>query len=414
MKHQEPIIDFSELISAVPGEGLEELTRQLGRRKGLSPSWSGRGSDEGRDLIFTEELSGPLAKEKITWLVSCKDKARSGDSVSERDLPSPGIKDKLAQHKANGFLLVTTTTTSTGAKALLDSLDKGNGGDIHTLVWDSSELTAMLLEPSNHDLVKQFLPNSYQRVKGLTSLEEAVLAFREQIPDTVLAEIMRLVRPYSATPLKGSIVWPYDSRSASVIDQIVRNLLVEQDVNAAVVVTENIEYDAFMAFITALQEHLPNDCYQYLLAVVCQHSEPDIRFNAAQFLFDYYEVEFSDNIRIATHLDDDALKELYESEISSFVQQEIVNNTPDYALYQSIDELSNATQIENIYVSDITFEPDEDIQVNFSGDMTISLSLVFEREIMTRHSFPGEFSGYFNQHGMYLESATIDTRSYYT
>jgi hypothetical protein len=132
----QPLIDFTELVSAVPGEGLQGLTRQLGQRKGLSPVWCGRGPDGGRDLTFTEILSGSLSKEKTTWLVSCKDKAKSGDSVGEKDLPPPGIKDKLAQHKANGFLLVTTTTVSSSAKALLDSFDKSNGGDYHILVWD--------------------------------------------------------------------------------------------------------------------------------------------------------------------------------------------------------------------------------------------------------------------------------------
>ena len=65
MPRPKSLIDFKELISAVPGEGLEELTRQLGRRKGLSPTWAGRGADGGHDLYFTEILAGPLIKTKI-------------------------------------------------------------------------------------------------------------------------------------------------------------------------------------------------------------------------------------------------------------------------------------------------------------------------------------------------------------
>ncbi len=130
----EPLINFAELVSNVPGEGLEGLVRLLARRRQLSPVWSGRGADRGRDLLFTETLSGPLVQEKITWLATCKDKARSGESVGERDLPSPGIRDKLEQHEANGFLLVTTTTVSTAAKSLLDSLDGSTEARIYTLV----------------------------------------------------------------------------------------------------------------------------------------------------------------------------------------------------------------------------------------------------------------------------------------
>lgn len=413
MKKSQPLIDFAELVSAVLGEGLEQLTRQIGRRKGLSPTWSGRGPDSGRDLLFTEFLSGPLSKEKITWLVSCKDKAKSGQSVTEKDLPSPGIKDKLAQHKANGFLLVTTTTVSTGAKALLDSLDKSSGGDIHTLVWDSSELTAILLESSNQDLLKQFLPQSYQRVKGLTSLEGAILVFRDQLPDEVLAEVMYLVKPYSESPLKGSIIWPYDNTSAATIDQIVKHVLLKPNLYEAVIAIEEIEYEAFMTLVARLHERYPEECFAYLSAIVCQHHELDVRFNAAQFLFDNYEISPSDYIRFATHLDPDGLAELYGPEVISFVEQELYENTPSYDIYQSLDQLSSATQIEDIYVSALAFSALENRRIEFTGRMYVDVTFFLDGEKVGSPSFPGSFLGFFDAGGMYLEKASVDTRAYY-
>src|SRR5690242_12926371 len=96
----EPLIDFKEMVSPVPGEGLEHLVRLIGRKMGLSPSWSGRGADGGRDLYFTERLVGPLTQELVKWVVSCKDKAKSNSSVNENDLPATGIKDKVEQHRA--------------------------------------------------------------------------------------------------------------------------------------------------------------------------------------------------------------------------------------------------------------------------------------------------------------------------
>jgi len=413
MKEPQPLIDFADLVSAVPGEGLQKLTRQIGRRRGLSPTWSGRGPDGGRDLFFTEFLSGPLCKEKIRWLVSCKDNAKSGDSVGERDLPSPGIKDKLSQHKANGFLLVTTTTASASAKALLDGLDKSSGGDIHTLVWDSSELTAILLEPSNQDLLKQFLPQSYQRVKGLTSLEGAILAFRDRLPDDVLREIMGLVRPYSEFALKGSIIWPYDNMSAARIDRIVRHVLIKPNRDEAVLATEGIEYDAFMTLVVHLHEHYPEECFGYLSAVVLQHDEPDIRFNAAQFLFDNYEIPPHDNVRFATHLDHDALAELYSSEIISFVEEELFQNTPSYGIWQDLDQLSSATRVDDVFIADLRFNAIEDERIEFSGYMAVGVILVFDHEDMGSHTFSGSFSGFFDAHGMYLEETSLDTDAYY-
>lgn len=415
MTRPEPLIDFKELVSNVPGEGLEGLTRLLGRAKRLSPSWSGRGADGGRDLLFTEILSGPLSNEKITWLISCKDKAKSGESVSERDLPSTGIKDKLAQHKADGFLLVTTTTVSTAAKSLIDSLDKSSGGEIHTLVWDSSELTQMLLDPTNQELLKQFLPKSYERVKGLTSLEGAVQAFRDQLPEAVLAEIMNLVRPYSTSSLKGAVVWPYDVQSAEAIDNIVMKLIIEQDVDAAVDATEQIEYDAFVSLINELIKDYYNECREYLLAIVRSHHESNIQFNAAQLLFDNFELSNIERMETVVHLDSFALQELYSGEIVRFVTEELYANTTDYDLYQAIDELSSHTQIDDIYIENPTITANsEDRQVQFSGEMTVHASFGFDGDEMGGQSFPGTFFGYIDKNGMYLEDASVDTHSYFS
>ena len=164
------IIDFKELVSLVKGEGLEQLIRLLGKRMGLQPTWTGPGADHGN----FEDISGTISNHKIRWLVSCKDKSKSGKSVNESDLPSPGILDKVKQHKADGFLLITTTTVGTAAKELIDKQDKSNNGEIYTKVWDVAELSAMLLEEPNHDLLLQYLPESYKRVKEIEELFDRI------------------------------------------------------------------------------------------------------------------------------------------------------------------------------------------------------------------------------------------------
>lgn len=300
---------------------------------------------------------------------------------------------------------------STGAKALLDGLDISNGGDIRTLVWDSSELTAMLLEPSNQDLLKQFLPQSYQRVRGLTSLEGAVFSFRDQLPEDVLTEVMKLVRPYSERSLKGNLVWPYDSESAAAIDQIVKYVLVKPDLDEAVRATQNIEYDAFVTLVGQLHKQHPEECFFYLSAIVCQHLEQDVKFNAAQFLFDNYEISPLDRMRFATQLDSDALAEIYSSEIAGFVEEELLLNTPDYSLYCSIDELSSATQIDGILITTLEFDSVQDKRVEFSGKMVVYVTLEFEGDKFGSRNLPGSFSGYFDEHGIYIEEALVDTRS---
>ena len=278
-----PLIDFRELASKVRGEKFEWLIRSLAKNLGLSPVFSGRGPDQGKDLILTEYLQGAVSRVKITWLVSCKD--FTGTSVSEKDLPQSGIKDKLEQHNADGFLLATTTTVSTGAKALLDGLDNSSRGFPHIQIWDQTELTTLLLNPKHHEVLKQFLPESYRRVKGLTTIEGALLEFRDQLPDTVINQIMNLIRPYSEVSLKGSTVWPYDSEMASIIDDVFVNLLVQKNVDEAAQITEGLNLEAFMALAESLLERFVNECFDYLYNVVTRHHSSDFRLNAFQLAY---------------------------------------------------------------------------------------------------------------------------------
>ena len=246
-------------------------------------------------------------------------------------------------------------------------------------------------------------------MQGLTSLEGAILAFRDRLPDEILVEVMHLVRPYSEFPLKGSLIWPYDNISAKTIDQIVGCVLIHSDFDEAVSATEEIEYDAFVALLTHLYEHYPEECFAYLSTIVRQHHEMDVRFNAAQFLFDNYEVSPSDYIRFVTRLDPDGLSALYSSEIAAFVEEELYCNTPEYAICQSLDILSSATRIGYIQILDLKFSPvGEEKRIDFGGHMYIKADLFFEGEKMGSEGIHGSFSGFFDAHGMHLEEAAAD------
>jgi hypothetical protein len=415
MERSQAVIDFRELVSSVPGEGLELLVRQIGQRQNLSPSSTGRGADAGRDLFFTELLSGPISKQKIKWLVSCKDKAISNESVKESDLPAGGVSEKLEQHKADGFLLVTTTVPSTATKEKLDKLDKSAGGKIYTFVWDKSDLTAILLQPENHDLLKQFLPESYKRVKGLTSLEGAILAYRDELPDSVLADVMRMVNPYASFQLKGLVIWPFDPTSARTIDAIIRKLIIDDNVDEAVAATEKIEFDAFMTMLGKLYRSYPEECYKYLMAISTHHQDTDLRYNAIQFLVDTYrnKIPPAAYFRMAVGLDPESVEALFSLIITKFVQEELIDNTNAYELGDDLEGLSSATVIDEVEISSLSISTAFE-RIDFDGTLDLELTLqANDREGGISDQYPGEFCGYFDSRGMYLTSATVDTSSFY-
>jgi signal transduction histidine kinase len=149
-------LDFRLIRPGAPGEEFEALVRDLGKMLGMEVEWSGRGADEGRDLIFVEQLSGRLSVERVRWLVQCKDHSAGGKSVRESEVGA--IIDRIHQHRANGFLLATTTTPSTGLKKRLDALDMRNGGPIRTWVWDAAELRRLLRMDEARPIAATYFP----------------------------------------------------------------------------------------------------------------------------------------------------------------------------------------------------------------------------------------------------------------
>jgi hypothetical protein len=317
--------------------------------------------------------------------------------------------DKVSQFRANGFILVTTTTVTAGAKALIDSLDKKNGGSIHTVVWDSSDLTTFLLKPKNNELLKQYLPESYKRERGLNSLEGALFAFRDQIPTRIFSQMMRMAKPYSDSVLNGSSIWPYDTRSANTIDNIIDKLIFEESPKAAVDATEDIEFDAFITLVDILHSNYYDECYEYLISIIKNHPDVDLRYNAAQYVFDNYEISPKTNIVIASRLDRESIFEFFGLEIMSSVEVEILTNSSTYDLHDDIDELSSATQIDYISVEHLSIDDINEKTIHFSGNMHVEITLIFDKEAGGSYSIPGEFLGHFNKHGIFVETASVDT-----
>lgn len=209
-------IDFRDLIEREPGEALESLVRQLGAMLKLEPEWSGRGADEGRDLVFVEKRKGPLGEDRIKWLVQCKDHAKSGKSVREAEIGS--ITDRVRQHKADGYLLATTTIPSAGLKKRLDALDIRNGGEFRTWVWDNSELKKLLLMEDAMPIVaahfpRRMKPEGERFLHGLTG---SVVGLRDNL---------RLLERFETS--RGSVGDPTYAKLIELSCAIVDELLIQ-------------------------------------------------------------------------------------------------------------------------------------------------------------------------------------------
>jgi hypothetical protein len=85
-------------------------------------------------------------------------------------------------------------------------------------------------------------------------------------------------------------------------------------------------------------------------------------------------------------------------------------------VYSELDSLSSHTQIVGIWVKTLEFDSVDEHTIHFKGKMSIEVELWFGGSSdgsSSSDSFPGEFEGYFDPYGMYLEKASVNTSSYY-
>lgn len=366
-------------------------------------------------MYFTERRTGVLGSEDLRWLVSCKDFANSGRSVSEQDVGP--VSDKVSQHNANGFMLVTTTTASTGLKSMLDGIHAQ--GRVKTSVWDRHELENLLLQDGHLDLVKRYLPQSYAAFRRLGSLPQALEALKALIPGPIHARVRKVIETYQAedTWLTGERIWPHDRESAKSIDLAITALLEEDDPTKAAyeLLAGGIEFDAIESTLRTLVSLKPVQT-QALCHQLVRMKEPDgVSLYAYRLYVEQYEPSNEDQIALAVNLASDDLHELYADELARFIEDDFSTDPAKCQAWNDLDVLSSHTSVEEVHVDDISLKAIADQhRVEFRASVRISVSLSYDREGPdTSSSFPGIATGYVDANGMFLDDVTVDTQSFY-
>jgi hypothetical protein len=344
-------LDFHELSSKPAGETLEGLVRLIGERLGVTVSWTGRGADQGRDLIFVEAQSGRIGSTPVRWLVNCKDNSKTNQAVSEQDIGS--IVDKVRQHNCDAFLLVTTTTVGTALKAKLDALASSPQDRIQTKVWDRFELTAMLLSDQFADLLRQFFPQQRARNAAM-EIDAAREKIEASVPRQVVGALRRHLVPYveRVASLSGANVWPHDVDQQKLIDQLRPMIVGRKSTVATAQKLAELHFDAFLALADRLIRTFPKQAYDHLL-LYAQTTEDGARiFNLIEILREFDE--FSDDLElsVAARCDDETLWELYHEGVEEGLSEISYwnNRTP-----REIERFHEEIEIVDVEVDDLQF-----------------------------------------------------------
>lgn len=151
------MIDFKELPE--DGTAFEQFVREICLIYDLHPQWTGKGQDQGRDLLITERSHGPIGDFTRRWLVQCKHFAHSAKSVGREDVGS--IIDDCRQVGAEGYLLACSTQPSSSLVTKLNEIAENRDNKLVTSFWDGVDLEKKLAEPHCFSLGHLFFPKSF-------------------------------------------------------------------------------------------------------------------------------------------------------------------------------------------------------------------------------------------------------------
>ena len=409
-----PLIDFTELAShGTKGEGLELLVERIARRLGLNPQPSGRGGDRGKDLLISERYSGVVASPEILWLVSCKDHAAANKSVGEDELPG-SLENKLAEHKAHGFLLVTTTVPSTNCRSALDAFAANNLGRCFVNVWNKGHLYELLTRPENHDTFKEFLPLSYARYAALTPTAISLKALEGFMPATTLNQILETLQPFETAKGLAAQLFAPDPSSVNSATEAITKLLAEEDPVAAWEAANKLEPEQRSLLIEGLHGFVSGKTWAWLQDVVIQSDLDESKRLAFEELL---RVSKSSPLRFtyaASYLDSEDIKDIYSNLIinevvelamqeslafSSDLQAELVPKGESYY----ISALADVTEVE------VTVSDDDERLISFEGTLQLDIEIDCsgDGDVLVNRTLEGHFSGRLD-FGIEIEDAGVD------
>lgn len=159
------MIDFKEIPD---GDAWEAFCRDflvaLGLVVEIPPA---KGPDGGMDLLVREQLKGSLVSRPFTWLVSCKHYATSRKSVGTSD--ETNITDRLAQHKANGFIGFYSTTATASLVTRLKELQADKKIEAYE-IYDATRIENGFHNIGLSGVLLQHLPVSHTDLRPIHPL----------------------------------------------------------------------------------------------------------------------------------------------------------------------------------------------------------------------------------------------------
>ena len=131
---------------------------------------TGNGSDGGRDILVSFNISDSIQTFERKWIIQCK--FHKG-ILKEREIATINVPSKIHEYSADGFLLITKERVHANISLMFENLRKNCKFDYGYDIWTGNMLKSRIQEKDK--LVGQYFPNYYAFTKEQEKRLEGIL-----------------------------------------------------------------------------------------------------------------------------------------------------------------------------------------------------------------------------------------------
>lgn len=151
-KFEELVVSYFEDLKLEKGHGIVDIK--------VKPS--GIGTDGGRDILVTLNVTDTIATFRKRWVVQCKfHKSNiSTDKISDINIPT-----LIHSYKASGYLLICRESPTSKLSELFERLEKNCMFGNKYEIWSGEQFKKRII--TNKRIIQQFFPKYFEYLKKL-------------------------------------------------------------------------------------------------------------------------------------------------------------------------------------------------------------------------------------------------------
>lgn len=159
-------IKFSEISDWKMFEDLvADYFREVKEQKNIiniSVEPSGEGSDGGRDILVTFQLTDSIMSFKRKWVIQCKFYTKA---VSKTQLSTINIPSLIHEYNADGYLLVCKNSVTSSVTTMFENFRNRCKFGYSYMIWTGSEFANQLYLQPPFPLIQKYFPEYHEFIQ---------------------------------------------------------------------------------------------------------------------------------------------------------------------------------------------------------------------------------------------------------